>query len=214
VSRLRRRRQGETFGVPLAKTEKKGPEVLPWWWHPDNPQAGRAPQAVVDRLRAINPDLGITFSKVHERFIVWHRKPENRNPICPGWGLLFLWETGDTHEFLHPEDPRLIAQLFLIDRNRYGRAEDYFNQVMGEIRAKREAREKAVADLNADEQQALASMTTISTAAKGNRFSQFHSGTVIDSPSQAAERQRTAKFRLPPEMVKRQEADKEKAFYS
>ena len=202
-NRLRRRRPHErdTFGVPLNQHTgpKPGPEVLPWYWHPDRDGAQPPPAAFAKQLAEIDPDIKVCFSPVHERYLIWVRNPRiGADPastahwMCKGWQLLMLWEHPTTHEFL-PLSELLFHNLVLIRATSHPSAVAYFNKIQDGI-------DKAKASLNAsidndrEAQQAdWRQSMQISTAGKGNKFALHHDGTMVPGPAEQA-------WRAPPPM--------------
>jgi hypothetical protein len=222
-NRYRRRKPSERpqFGIP--HNQHKGPtpppEVLPWFWHPERDGAQPPPAAFDKRLKEIDKDLSVCFSPVHERWLVWARNPrigrdssKATSWLCPGWQLLYIWEHAITHEYL-PLNELVFHNLMLIDAQKYGNAKQYYDKIEASIQRQREDRDKKYnSDRNAQQKDWYQSMQ-ISTAGKGNKFSLNHDGSMIDSPSTAAWRKETAKFRLPSDAIKQTENEKEKAFY-
>ena len=214
-SRLRRRRpdERESFGVPLNQRTgpPPGPEILPWYWHPDREGAQPPPAAFVEKLKAIDPGLGVVFSPVHERYIIWVRNPKIQNALCRGWQLLFLWEHPVTHAFL-PLNELVFHNLFYISRQRWPNAQEYFDRIQADIEREKAARMKTFQDERQGVQRDFfKTNSTISSAGSGSKSALSES--IIPSPGEAAWRAETRKQRLPSEMIRHSQDEKEKEFY-
>lgn len=189
-----------------------GPEVLPWYWHPNRYGSQPPPQAFADRLREIDPDLRVCFSPVHERWLVWVKSPRSVNTLCTGWRMLFLWEHPITKAFL-PLNELIFHNLFFIDANRWGTAKAYYDRIETDLNKERDRRRNDYNRQRDAEQREFADMHRISSAAPGNRAALHHDGTLIPSPGHQAYLRETRKTRLPSEMIRQEEDEKEKRFY-
>lgn len=211
----RRRRPGdrEQFSVPIRKSDApRSPEILPWYWHPDRLGVNRGPEAFQKQLAEIDKDLAVVFSPVHDRWLIWVRNPRMQNSVCPGWQMLFLWEHPTTHAFL-PLNELVFHNLFHIMAHRFPNARTYYESISRDIDRQREERNRAYTNDREALQGEIYDSQKISTAGKGNKFAQHHSGTIVESPSQIAERQESRRWRLPSDMLKQIENEKEQAFY-
>lgn len=217
--RRRRPEEREKFTVPVnqRKGPPPGPEVLPWYWHPDREGAVPPPAAFAEQLARIDPDLRVCYSPVHERWILWVKNPRIGRMgaaqwLCRGWQLLMLWEHSVTHEFL-PLSELVFANVYLISAGRYAGAKEYYDKLMAEAERAKEERSKKFDNDRQAEQNEVRESWKISSAGDGSRSALHHSGTVVPSQGEAAWRAETRKHRLPPELLKREEEDREKAFY-
>ena len=203
--RYRRRRKGEPFTVPIQQANRTpGPEILPWFWHPDRPGAQPPPEAVAKRLREMDSDLRVCFSPVHERWLVWVKNPrigtqsEVAARYCKGWQLLFVWEHTITKEFLPLDEGLLFANLYAINAEKYASGESYFKRIQDDAKAAADAAEKSyTSDRRAEQKERLYDTQQISTAGLGNRAALHHSGTFIPSPGEQAWLRETRKWRIP-----------------
>ena len=214
MPRYRRRRRGEPFTIPVnqPKGPPPGPEILPWYWHPDREGVQPPPAAFAERLAEIDPDLRVCFSPVHERFLIWVKSPRSKNSLCTGWLLLFIWEDPITKEFM-PLTELVFHNIFYIARDKFPRAEAYFERIQADIAKAKAAREAAYQNDRKAEQRERFSGFQISTAGKGNKAALHHSGTVVPSPGEQAWRAETRKARMPGAQIQAEQDDREKQFY-
>ena len=212
--RYRRRRPGEEFAVPLnqRKGPPLGPEILPWWWHPEREGAQPPPAAFAARLKEIDPELGVCFSPVHERWLIWVRNPRIQHPLCRGWQLLFLWEHPVTKEFL-PLNELVFHNLYYISAERWPGAVGYFERIQADIAKQKAALEKDHQNDRRDYQRDFRNSLQISTAGRGNRAAMHHSGTIVPSPGEAAWRAETRKHTVSAEVLRNERDAKEKRHY-
>lgn len=215
TGRYRRRRQGEQFTVPLNQRTgpTPGPEILPWYWHPEREGAVPPPAAFAEQLVRIDPDLRVCYSPVHERWLVWVKNESRKNSLCAGWALIFLWEHPTTHEMLQLGE-LIFHNLFLVSRQRFPNAVGYYEKIESEIAKTKAAREKTYQDDRRASQKDIRDSWKISTAGKGNKSALHHSGTIVESPGEAAWRAETRKHRISADQLQREEGEREKRFYS
>lgn len=213
--RYRRRRKSEPFGViqNQRKGPPPGPEILPWYWHPEREGAVPPPAAFAEQLARIDADLRVCYSPVHERWLVWVKSPRSRNSLCTGWLLIFLWEHPVTHEPLQLTE-LIFHNLFLVSKQRFPNAVQYFEKIQGEIAKTKAARQLQHTQDRKAQQAEVRGSWKISTAAPGNRSALHHSGTVVASPGEMAWRAQTREARLPPEQIQSEKDNKEKQFYT
>jgi hypothetical protein len=213
-ARLRRRTQAEKFGVPLNihKGKVPGPEVLPWYWNPDCPYVEHPPKAFADQLKALDPGLRAVYSKVHERWLIWQQSPSSRNSLCPGWKLIFFWEHPVTKGYL-PLNELVFDNLYRVDRNRYSSGVAYFEQMEAKVAAARAAKDKAYTDERQARQKEMVDSFKISNLGTGSKSALHDQGTIVPSRGEQQWRNQTAKWRMPKEVLNREAAEKEKAFY-
>jgi hypothetical protein len=211
--RRRRPEEREKFIVPLNQERKRrDPEVLPWYWHPDRMGIERPPAAFDAQLKAIDKDLFVTYSKVHERWILWVRNARIQHPMCRGWQLLMIWEHAYTKEFL-PLTELMFHNIFMISASRFPNAVKYYEDIQAGIeKRKQELQKDADNDRRALQSELLAG-TQISSAGKGNKFALHHDGSVMPSLGELAWRKENRATRLPSDMLKQERDDKEREFY-
>lgn len=204
----------EGFSVPLRPHmgPPPGPEILPWYWHPNREGAQPPPAAFAAQLQRIDSELGVVFSPVHERWLVWVKNPRITHELCRGWQLLFLWEHPTTHEFL-PLNELLFHNLMLVDATRFANAKEYFDRIQADIQQRRDARNKTLNDERHDMQREFIKSTEISSAGKGNKFSLYQDGTVVPSQADANWRAETRHRRLPSALIQQEKDDREKREY-
>ena len=215
-NRLRRRRphEREQFKVPLRthKGPPPGPEILPWYWHPDREGAQPPPAAFAAQLHTIAPDVQVVFSPVHERWLVWAKNPRIQHEMCRGWQLLMIWEHAITKEFL-PLNEMLFHNLVLIRVTSHPSAVAYFNKIQKEM-GDRKASQLATHDNDRQAQQGeFRQSLQISTAGKGNKFALHHDGTLVPGKAEQAWRAETRKSRLPSAALKQEQDEREQEHY-
>lgn len=214
MPRPRRRQRPEQFAVPLnLHTGKKpGPEVHPWYWHPQREGVKKPPRAFADTLRSIDPDLAAVFSPVHERWLIWVKNPRIRHWMCRGWQLLFIWEHPVKHTYL-PLNELVFHNLVLTDVTKHPSAVAYFERIQADIERRKAEKDKAYnADRRSMQKEFIKSLE-ISSSGKGNKFALYGDGTVMPSAGDAAWRAETRKQRLPKAMLQQEKDEKEIAEY-
>lgn len=204
----------DAFSVPLNlhKGPKPGPEILPYYWHPDRESPVKAPAAFVEKLAKIDPDLRVTFSPVHERWIVWVRNPRITHWMCPGWQLLFFWEHTGTHEFLELNE-LIFHNLMLIDARRYQNGAEYFDKIEQRIAAGKEERNKRYNDERHGLQNEMMAANKINNLGNGSKSALHDDGSLVDSQGTANWRAETRKWRLPEAMLRKERDEKEQRHY-
>jgi hypothetical protein len=221
--RYRRRKphEREQFTVPL--NQRKGPtpppEILPWYWSPGREIAThRAPEAFLKRLHEIDPDLYVVFSPVHERWILWVKNPRvGRQGMQAewyerGWQLLMLWEHPVTKEFL-PLNELMFHNIYMINMEKYGNARQYFDKIQENVARERAARDAKYNGDRESQQNEFRQSLQISSAGRGNRFALHHDNVGAPSRGELNWREETKRLRLPSDMLKNVENEKEKQFY-
>jgi len=228
MPRWRRRQphERETFGIALNQPTgpRPGPEILPWYWHPDREGALSPPEWFAKRLREIDPDLCVVFSPVHERYILWVKNPrighdpdpEVRDTIqmlgCVGWQLLMIWEHAETHVPI-PLSELMFHNIYLISGERYPNARAYFDRIQEDIRRQIESRDKTFQGERQDFQNEYRKGTqVISSAGSGSKSALNDS--VVPSRGEANWRADRRKWNLPAEMLQAERDQKEKDFYT
>lgn len=214
--RYRRRRPEERtqYAVPLNQRTgpPPGPEILPWYWHPDREGAVPPPAAFAEQLALIDMDLRVCYSPVHERWLVWVRNVARKNSLCTGWQLIFLWEHPITKAFLQL-DELIFHNLYLVSAARFPNAVGYFDKIQDRVAKAKAAKEATYQADRKTSQKDIFDSFKISTAGNGSKSALHHSGTVVESPGELAWRAETRKHRLPGEQIRREADEKEKQFY-
>lgn len=199
--------------VPLNQSKKRmDVERLPWAWHPDRSSPVKAPADFVEQLHAIDAGLEVTWSPVHERWLIWQRSPSSKNTVCPGWKLIFLWEHARTHAYL-PLSDLVFHNLYMRDRNQYSSGAEYFAKIQQRIEAARLSRDREFTDERQTRQLEMTASHKISSAGNGSRSALFDQGTMIPSRGEANWKRETRKWRMPGELIQAEKDQKEKAFY-
>lgn len=127
------------FSQPIAKPKKVSPEETWWFWYPDRVGIKKAPEWFDKDLKAIDNTLEVTWSPVHERWLVWARS-NSINKLSPGWRLLFPVQYPDKSYM--PLDERIFARLYSADGMQWGSAKHYFEHFMAEFERDKAKREK------------------------------------------------------------------------
>lgn len=218
----RRYRRRPTQGVPgpqfqVPQRARTGPppppEILPHYWHPGRDGAQPPPEAFAKQLAEIAPDVQVCFSPVHERWLVWAKNPKIQHELCRGWQLLFLWEHPVTHAFL-PLNELLFGNLVIIKVTSHPSAVAYYDKIVANAMAAQESQKRSYDNTRIAKQQAMLDGTNITTAGKGNKFALHHDNTTgLPSRGEAMWRKATEKLRMPSELVRQREDDKERAAY-
>lgn len=211
--KYRRRGPAERFSVPINQPrERPGPEVLPWYWHPNRDGVTPAPVAFAKQLAAIDPDLRACFSPVHERWMIWVKNPRIQHALCRGWGLLFLWEHPVTKAHL-PLSELVFHNLMLIDANRFRNGLEYFDKIQKRIEAAKAEKMKTHTNERQSLQREIRDSWQISSAGKGNKFALHHDGTAELGRGDRNWREDTRKHRLPSALLRQEQDDKERSEY-
>ena len=133
--------QSNLISIPVSRPKPLGPEANAWYWNPNRVGASSAPQWFTDRLHEIDKELEVTWSPVHERWLVWAKSPRLIHPVCQGWRLLFIHHDVD-HSYL-PLSELIFAKIYEASVYTQGSAKAYFNRIVDEMErddAKREAK--------------------------------------------------------------------------
>lgn len=166
---MEQRRKVGRYGLPLAKPVKQGPEVNPWFWHPDRKQGGPvAPLSFVEELEKVDEGLAVAWNPVRENWAVWQRAPKYPS----GWRLLFIHHDGQGGYL--PLDNRLFARLYAADMRNWGSARKYFDQVQAQVERDREAEEKRYQDELMAEAVPHFDYSQIKNIGHGSKFSTYH----------------------------------------
>lgn len=212
--RRKRPEERTQVSVPLNlhKGPKPGPEILPWYWHPDREMVKPAPAAFRAQLARIDPDLRAVFSPVHERWLIWVRNPRIQHWMCRGWQMLFLWEHPVTHEFL-PLNELLFHNLMLIDAKRYRNGQEYYAKIEQRVAEAKEAKERTYTDERHGLQREMMDSHQISNLGTGSKSALHDDGSLVDSQGTRNWRAETRKWRMPAEFLRREKDEKEQQRY-
>jgi hypothetical protein len=158
------------FKTPIGRTRKVGPEFNNWYWNPFRAGAVEAPAYFRRQLREVDPDnlIDIRWNPIREQWGVFYRKPSMSHPICSGWVLLFMVGPRDL-------DETVLARLYSASAAKWGSGQRYFASVQREIEREEEAKEKLRRQEAVDLAMPFWDHSRISTAGKGNKFSEYHS---------------------------------------
>jgi len=116
--------------IPLAKPGKPEPAVNVWFWNPQRYGIDHGPEWFTKRLHNIDPELEVTWSPMHERWLVWAKSPKLVHPVCQGWRLLFVHHDRD-HNYL-PLSELVFARIFEASVFAQGSAKAYFDRIIDE----------------------------------------------------------------------------------
>lgn len=163
-----------TVGVPIAKPTALGPETSWSYFHPNRVDVLYAPADFRARVRALDPQLDVTWHPIHERWCVWVRNPRIRHWMCPGWQLLFPVKYASGAYM--PLDERTLAEIVNRSPRKWGNGRQYFDRVVEELdrdrRRKRSAHDDLVGAIARDRFDAC----QIKNVGTGSKFSAHHSG--------------------------------------
>lgn len=166
-------RRGQRVGVaPTRPSTIPGPETMLWFWNPNNLSVRFGPSDFRARLKAIDRDLEVTWSPVHEQWCVWARRPRIQSSLCRGWALLFS---------VPPRalDERVFARLFSASADRWGSGREYFRAVQRELEREKEASIKRTTQESVDRAMPFYDHSQISISmygpSNGSKFSTYHS---------------------------------------
>lgn len=186
---------------------------LDHYWHPQRAGVEPAPEWFADRLTAIHPDLAVVRPPAGApvprlAWLVWMRKPSVTHRLCPGWWLLFVWETPGRLPL--PLDNRVFANLYLRSRERFGSAVQYWDHCQRQMDAEKATREKDYTRDRQDQQREFVKARRISNLGSGSKFAQHHDGTIVPSRASAAWSTETRARRLPSEMLREERETRER----
>mgnify|MGYP001592822085 CR=1 FL=1 len=157
------------------------------YWHPDRDGVEQASASVAAHIFAIHPGLRLVRPPAGapmptHPWLVWMQKATIRHRLCPGWKLLFAWETsGDDGQAPRPLpiDNRLFATIYLRDRRHFPNAVNYFDDIVTDIKRRKAAREAKDRNERHDIAADLQAHKKIKNIGPGNRFALHHDGTLI-----------------------------------
>ena len=106
------------------------------FWHPGRFGVKFAPTAFQKKLHALHPDLEATWHPIKERWLLWYKRPRIRNPLSPGWMLLFVVE--DSEGTYVPLDARTLALAYKQSGFKWGSGKQYWARIEEEMRRDRD----------------------------------------------------------------------------
>lgn len=183
----RRPQRTAPFQMPINKAPepKLPPGALFWFWHPERDGVEHSPRAFDVQLKAIHPGLFATRPPAgapkpcDQRWIIWQRDETQKNRVCPGWKLLFLWPPKDYDPI--PLDNRVFANLAIIDPRRYASSREYFDGIVANLQREHQAREDSHHQYLADSRKEFFETHKIKNIGRGNKFALHHDGTILPS---------------------------------
>ena len=163
-------RRTPAFKTPVNRAKKLGPEYNPWYWNPFRADVRFAPEEFRRKLKEVDPDglTQVTWNPIIDKWGVFYRNPKIAHPVCSGWVLLFLVAPDEL-------DERVLARLYSASAQKWGNARQYFAAVEREIEREREAKDRLRRSEAVDMAMPYWEHSRISTAGKGNKFSEYHS---------------------------------------
>lgn len=176
---LKQRTLPGTYQLPVARRWTTPDRAQSWsFFHPGRCDVRFGPDWFRDQLRAIDPNLDVTWHPVHERWCVWVRNPRITHPMCPGWQLLFPVQY-PSGRYL-PLDERTIAKVYDRSPRKWGNARIYFDRIEDEIlrdRLKVEtARKEEVAQSARDHWDFAQIKISMAGPSSGSKFATHHAG--------------------------------------
>ncbi len=172
--RLQRRRHAPTripVGGPIKKVSR---EEFVQWWHPDRIGAkSKVPDPIfMKKLAELDENVDVTWSPVHQRWILWLRASTVKNIFHPGWKLLFVVEDAE-HNFV-PLDERSLARLYSASMKKWGTAKHYFDHVEKTMREEQERASAQTRQDTMDEAMETFEHSQIKNINSGSNFSTYH----------------------------------------
>jgi hypothetical protein len=159
------------FTQPIVRPSKKGPEVIPHFWNPNNVSIKLAPEWFRDELKRLDPDLEMTWNPVEERWQLFVKSPRMQHPLCHGWRLLFIHHAADGSYL--PLNELVFARIASIDGRRQGDAVKYFDRVVAEMNRDKEMREKKWRQDTIDAAMPSWEHSQIKNIGKGSKFATY-----------------------------------------
>lgn len=168
------------------------------YWHPDRFGVRLAPADFRAAMHEVHPSIEAVFSPVHERWLLWSRNTDVTHDLCPGWSLLFCWQTDDStdppNQYL-PLDGRVLANLYARDLTRAGGGKKYFDRIVQELTENDEKRKAHTQAETTDRMRDYIDFLQIKNIGEGNKFALNHDGSVVPSAGEMIWRQSLAKTR-------------------
>lgn len=206
-------RQPQRVGE-FSESMKRSPgEVLPpqamfHYWHPDRLGVEHCSHDFDDKLKAIHHGLHACRPPANvpapadQRWIIWQRDATQRNKLCPGWKLLFLWPSPQDSEPI-PLDHRVFANLAIINPARYRNATEYFDTVIAaSLIEDKAAYERNWQQHRKDVQADYRDARKIKNIGAGNKFALHHDGGVVPSRGEQNWVRERQKHMLPSEVIR------------
>lgn len=150
-------------------------ENITWFWNPGRIGVKRAPEWFDKKLKELGDELEITWSPVHERWLVWMRKPSFNHPVCQGWLLLFIVQEPDGS--YRPLDERIMARLYESSARKWGSGKAYFDNVTRVMEREEETRRRDSLQDTIDRSMDVFDHSQIRVGygpSNGSKFSKYH----------------------------------------
>lgn len=163
--------QSNNITIPVSKPKRLGPEHNVWFWNPNRLGAGPAPAWFAKRLKDVDPELAVTWSPLHERWLVWVKSPKFRQPLCQGWRLLFVHH--DANRGYLPLDDRVLARVFEASVYTHGSAKRYFDRIIGEMERDDERKDKRLREEAIDRAMPHFEYSKIKNIGTGSKFADY-----------------------------------------
>lgn len=129
------------FQTTPSKVKSFDPEFNPWFWNPNRLGIKLADKDFRARLKnEMGQELDITWNPIQSRWQVWMRSANLNHPICQGWKLLFIHQTGDG-SFL-PLNELIFARLYSCSAEAQGGAKRYFDRMVNEMERDKERQDR------------------------------------------------------------------------
>ena len=211
----RRPRRRRPFALPLIPKHEPLPRAaLPHYWHPDRAGVEMCSDDFAEQLRDIYPDLRACRPPAgapirQRRWAVWVRKPAVTHALCPGWLLLFQWPPEPYRPI--PLDNRVFANLYQISAKRFGNAQRYWEACERERQKLKDSKQKRFMGETMDRAKDHHKSLQISSAGKGNRFALHHDGTLLPGKGTRNWLKETERTRLPGEVLRDKERQRDEA---
>ena len=170
--------RGQPFRQRIARPRAiPGPETLHWYWNPSRFGVELAPEWFRRKLKEIGEELEVTWSPVHERWLVFSRAPRVQHKICSGWRLLFVNQE-PSGEYL-PLDERVFARLVAASVITHGSAKAYFDRIKAEFERDNERKDRKHTQDTIDLAMPSWEHSQIKVSgfgpSSGSKFSRYHS---------------------------------------
>ena len=156
---------------PAIETELK-------YWHPNRFGVRFAPEPFRSDLKAVHPDLDVTWHPVKERWLVWYKRERVQHHLCPGWLLLCVVEDSDNNYV--PLDARTFAAVYEQSGFKWGSGKAYWARVEQEAQREKTAadadREQHLVDVGTDRWDHTKIQVSMRGPSNGSKFLRHHAG--------------------------------------
>ena len=144
------------------------------FWHPNRFGVRFASEPFRSELKAMHPDLDVTWHPVRERWLVWYRRPRMRT----GWMLLFVAENS-ANEFV-PLDARILAACYEQSGFKWGSGKQYWARIEDEAQRETQQRdterEDTLDDIGSDQWDHTKIQVSMRGPSSGSKFVNHHAG--------------------------------------